>query len=465
MGAYTLTASDYSGISDQYNIPTDATIVSAPILETIGGGAFYGNTVLTTFDAPVLKTIGDSAFQDSVALTTFNAPLLETIGNSAFRNTALTTFNAPAVTSIGYSAFKNCENISFIFTKVITAFGSSLGMSMRSMVFWHKTGGIDKYVTGGYSGDETWLINADNEWKFDDVPLQYDINSVDDPRTDVHTLNAGGPVLMTVEYTTIDGKTIQRSELKVGDTVVLTATRKVYNSTTYAHTDNGTITTSIPVITTVSHSGGDPYVYPLAGPCYKLPNCADVYRLYQDADIVINARVSAASPEIQAEIVQAVATKGCEFMRPVSTEAFFYSHVLIASRTTDDQVLVDLERKQHTGTVTSSMFRVGVPDVSRGSRPYEDNGASYVEIPIRWGDDSCLSISFSRNPQIRNGVRLSGVGLLVDGTGLLTRNYRAKFFRIPDIYSKAPVSIPNGCARPLTKRGTMGHKELMIKCS
>ena len=74
MGAYTLTASDYSGISDQYNIPTDATIVSAPILETIGGGAFYGNTVLTTFDAPVLKTIGDSAFQDSVTLTTFDAP-------------------------------------------------------------------------------------------------------------------------------------------------------------------------------------------------------------------------------------------------------------------------------------------------------------------------------------------------------------------------------------------------------
>ena len=215
---------------------------------------------------------------------------------------------------------------------------------------------------------------------------------------------------------------------------------------------------------TSSFSGGDPYVYPMVGPCYKLPNCEDVYRLYQDEDVVINAKVSVASPEIQAEIV-AAAAKGFDFLRPVSAEAYFYSQILVASRTSDDQVLVDLEQKQHavTGSSTENMFRVEPPEVSKDSRPYEDEGSSYVGIPVRWGRDACLSISFSRNPQIRNGVRLSGTGL-ADGTGLLMRNYRAKFFRLPNISSTAAVSLPNGCTRPLTKRGVVGHKEIVIKC-
>ena len=216
----------------------------------------------------------------------------------------------------------------------------------------------------------------------------------------------------------------------------------------------------------VSHSGGDPYVYPLVGPPYKLPNCEEVYRLYQDEDVVINAQVSAASPEIQAEIVAVTAKKCLDFLRPVSAEAYFYSQILVASRTTDERVLVDLEQKQHTVTGTTNMFRVQAPEVSTDPRPYEDDCASYVGIPIHWGQNMCLNISFSRNPQIRNGVRLtvsSGTGLK-DSTRLLVRNYRAKFFRLPHLSCTVPVSIPVGCTRPLTKRGTKGHKELIIKC-
>jgi len=203
----------------------------------------------------------------------------------------------------------------------------------------------------------------------------------------------------------------------------------------------------------------------MVGPSYKLPNCEEVYRLYQDENVVINAQVSAASPEIQAEIVTATAKKGLDFLCPVSAEAYFYSQILVASRTTNDQVLVDLERKQHRVTGNSpenSMFRVEPPEVSKESRPYEDDGSSYVGIPVRWGQNMCLNISFSRNPQIRNGVRLTGTSA-ANATGLLVRNYRAKFFRISDISSTAPVSIPGKCTRPLTKRGVVGHKELVIK--
>ena len=68
--------------------------------------------------------------------------------------------------------------------------------------------------------------------------------------------------------------------------------------------------------------GGDPYLYPLVGPPIKLPNVEQVYRLYQDTDVVVNARVARASPQIRAEIEALVQDTG---LRAVSTEAYFFS--------------------------------------------------------------------------------------------------------------------------------------------
>ena len=206
-------------------------------------------------------------------------------------------------------------------------------------------------------------------------------------------------------------------------------------------------------------SGGDPYVFPLVGPVYKLPNCEEVYRLYQDDHVVINAMVSVASPEIQAEIVRAVADS-YEIIdsryKPVAAEAYFYSHVFVASRTTDDKVNIDIEQKQHLVTGTTNMFRVEPQQVSKNSRSYD--------IPVRWGQDTCLTISYSRNSQVRNSLRLSGRETsLASGTGLLMRNYRPKLFRLPNLHSISTVSIPKRCVRPLTKRGTRGQNEVLIR--
>ena len=214
---------------------------------------------------------------------------------------------------------------------------------------------------------------------------------------------------------------------------------------------------SSPIVS--ASSGGDPYVFPLVGPVYKLPNCEEVYRLYQDDHVVINAMVSVASPEIQAEIVRAVADS-YEIIdsryKPVAAEAYFYSHVFVASRTTDDKVNIDIEQKQHLVTGTTNMFRVEPQQVSKNSRSYD--------IPVRWGQDTCLTISYSRNSQVRNSLRLSGRETsLASGTGLLMRNYRPKLFRLPNLHSISTVSIPKRCVRPLTKRGTRGQNEVLIR--
>lgn len=210
---------------------------------------------------------------------------------------------------------------------------------------------------------------------------------------------------------------------------------------------------SSPIVS--ASSGGDPYVFPLVGPVYKLPNSEEVYRLYQDDHVVINAMVSIASADIQAEIMRAVAGSYGHNYQPVAAEAYFYSHIFVGSRTTDDKVNIDIEQKQYLVTGTTNMFRVEPQEVSKDSLSYD--------IPVRWGQDTCLTISYSRNPQIRNGLRLSGrKASLASGTGLLTRNYRPKFFRLSTLHNTAPVSIPRKCVRPLTKRGIRGHNEVLL---
>jgi len=60
-------------------------------------------------------------------------------------------------------------------------------------------------------------------------------------------------------------------------------------------------------------AGDDPYIYPLVGPPLKLPNADRIYRLYEDARVVINAEVARASPRIQ----RAIQAPGVLFSPPV----------------------------------------------------------------------------------------------------------------------------------------------------
>ena len=140
--------------------------------------------------------------------------------------------------------------------------------------------------------------------------------------------------------------------------------------------------------------GGDPYLYPLVGPPIKLPNVEQVYRLYQDTDVVVNARVARASPQIRAEIEALVQDTG---LRAVSTEAYFFSTLFIGSRhDPSDHVVVDLEGKTTSGSTATFC----VEDIL---------GHRVCTTHVLAG--MSLMVSFSRNPQVRNGLRLCGTNL------------------------------------------------------
>ena len=321
-----------------------------------------------------LTSIGESAFYNCIKLTTVTADKLESINDKVFGACfALTTVSTNNLTSIGTSAFIGCAKLTTVNAENLKSIGQD-----------------------AFARCSANIIVSDMT-----SPIFTTLSALDEFRG------------------TIEFKTHQ-------DEAELAQLRTKFTDVLFIN----------PSALSVSHSGGDPYVYPVVGPCYKLPNCEEVYRLYQDDHVVVNARVSVASPQIQAEIVDAVLVIGCDFMTPVSTEAYFYSHVVIASRTTDDRVLIDLAQKQHCITGSTQMFHVGNPELRTDSRPYEPTVKSHVGIPVRWGNDMCLTISFSRNPQVRNGVRLSGTFSTEAAGGLLVRNYRPKLFRLSDSSSR-----------------------------
>ena len=472
-----------------HGIPTDVTKLIANNLESIGKSAFYpGYTALTTVIAPELTSIGESGFDGCIKLKTVTFESLKSIGMYGFYDCdALITVTAPNLTSMGDNAFSDCAALKTVTVKKLESIGYEAFSYCSSLI----TVTAENLKNVGESA-----FYDCTELKTVTVPV---LTSTSDYAfsgcTALTTVTV--PALTSIGTETFSGctalTTVTAGKLEIigarafdgcsANIIVSDMTSPIFTTqsaldgfvgkiefkTHQDETELSQLRTEVTDVTTwinpplsVSHSGGDPYVYPVVGPCYKLPNCEEVYRLYQDAHVVVNARVSVASPQIQAEIVDAVLAIGCDFLTPVSTEAYFYSHVVIVSRTTNDQVLIDLEQKQHSVTGSTQMFRVGSPELLTDSRPYESTVKSHVGIPVRWGNDMCLTISFSRNPQVRNGVRLSGTFSTEAAGGLLVRNYRPKLFRLPDIHCTSFVSIPTRCTRPLTKRGIQGHRMLTL---
>jgi hypothetical protein len=217
--------------------------------------------------------------------------------------------------------------------------------------------------------------------------------------------------------------------------------------------------TAVQPVPVRAHAGGDPYIYPVHGSVTKMPNTEDVYRLYQDDTVVINARVSKASPVIQKEIAAADRLGDTIGMSIVSSTAHFFSHIHIARLgTCKDSLTVDLEQKTMSDPTS---FSIGTPRVTTEAVPYDPGQASHVSIPVCWDVDMCLRVTYSKNPQVRNGLSLQGTNIQ-QGSGLLIRNYRPRLFRLNTLESLEPVVLPKNIKRVTTNRGTSGQNECTV---
>lgn len=218
--------------------------------------------------------------------------------------------------------------------------------------------------------------------------------------------------------------------------------------------------------TGTAQAGGDPYVHPLRGPPVKLPNVECTYRMYQDDDVIINADVRAATPEARAQIERAARQSAAAALGvdAVSAGAFFFRRVLVAHRASGETLTLDLETRTWSGSTPN--LRLGSPvlvESDKAEHAYDMGAASAVHVPIEWGNGRlALAVHFVRNPQVRNGLGLSGT-FPAGSTGLMVRNFRPKLWQLAslsDIRERSPTS-----RRLYSNRGTAAHREVSILVS
>lgn len=221
---------------------------------------------------------------------------------------------------------------------------------------------------------------------------------------------------------------------------------------------------SPPLPVLVAEGGGDPYIFPLIGPSMKLPNVEETYRLYESPTVVINGTVQRASTQIQQEI-HAVVGGGDDFLSPLDTEAHFFSHLLVAVG--GEYIQLDLEQRSVSGNY-GHVLHVEGPVLSHESLQFDTFSRKQVSTCIRWGRDTCLTVYYTANPQVRNGLRLSGSQLLTSDacTGLLVKNFRPKLFRLhqglQDVTTRLQPKLSN-YRRTTTNRGLNGFQERSVQ--
>ena len=113
---------------------TSLATVSFPATASIGGNAFAECTSLTTVSFPAAASIGDGAFCGCVGLVEASFPLVTSIGWTAFGScTSLTTANFPAAASTGGNAFVNCSNLTSVNFPLVTSIDLEAFRDCRSL--------------------------------------------------------------------------------------------------------------------------------------------------------------------------------------------------------------------------------------------------------------------------------------------------------------------------------------------
>jgi hypothetical protein len=435
---------------------SSVTFATGSQLTTIESSVF-SNSGLVNIEIPsTIQSIAVWAFGYCQSLTTVTfagEPNLAIINEHCFYNAnALASIDIPAsVTSINLNAFGSCN----LLTTVTFKTGSLLTTIADSA--FANTGILEITLPENLEtiGEKALSLGT---------PLQivnFEGNAVDSIGPDAFGQNIDfSPYYWTLYSTPFNG------------------------NTTYTTLDTHFGTSNYNGSPTFVYGGasiaGDPYVTPIYGPQYKLPDREACYRLFERGNVFINGLVKEASEQKQQAILdyaQSLYAKHAstldvaEASKLLSLDnlllnGYFFDAFLIYS---EDKVLfVDLINKQFK-TDSQEYFAIEQKDKKSvgisNTNLYKNS--KYTKVTVNWKHSEFGNmnsfVSFYDNPQIDNGISISKASTTKDCVGLLMYNYKPKLMEIPKLttltHKKLHKRLKNAKNKFINKRILLKSEE------
>jgi hypothetical protein len=202
----------------------------------------------------------------------------------------------------------------------------------------------------------------------------------------------------------------------------------------------------------VATAGGDPYITPIYGPQYKLPDRESCYRLFERGNVFINSAVKRVNEQKKQAIVdyaqsiyatRATTMNLTEASKLLSIDdlvldGYFFDTFLIYSE--QHVMYVDLQNKQFKTLKSSQEYftivHKKVKETGFGITNLYKN-STHTKVTINWTHSEFgkmyAHVSAYDNPQIDNGVTISKAMTTKDCVGLLMYNFKPKLMEIPNI--------------------------------
>tara|TARA_Y100000591_G_C21699798_1_gene627690 strand:- start:310 stop:1008 length:699 start_codon:yes stop_codon:yes gene_type:complete len=186
-------------------------------------------------------------------------------------------------------------------------------------------------------------------------------------------------------------------------------------------------------------SQGDPYVFPLEGKPYKLPDVNTNYCLYADKNTFITASVKQLTKQMKEEIKEfAIKMTGSDENdgAKIDTTGYFFNELHI--NTSNGQLYLNLETKQ-CNVSKEGVFNVEFSENILDAGPLYKNEIKMVS-KLMWeqnGQPMAIDVSFYGNPQIRNGITLNTIGVNSSSSvGLLVKDYSPELLATKSLQNK-----------------------------
>jgi hypothetical protein len=181
-------------------------------------------------------------------------------------------------------------------------------------------------------------------------------------------------------------------------------------------------------------SSGDPYITPLNGIRYKLPDIDATYCLFGLDDIVINASVRRATKEMNEEMVQYYIKNHGPLPKNLDlvTGGYFYKHIFFKSG--KHNLMINLETKQVVSNDENmEYFQIKKSTIQKETKGlFKNEPMVNVNVQFEHSEYGLISydIKFYDNPQIRNGIYINNILNTSQAIGLCVSNYKPELMRI-----------------------------------